>query len=358
MTHPGNSPQMRPTVTTLAICALCSWLGCWPNVGAAQEVLFARAPHQPSKRILVPVGPKGRTEAIHQHVARARSLLEANQYTAAVRALNQLLSSTVLMAEPWTLRAYAHFQLGQYDAAIADYSRAIFMEQNAKWYYNRALAYKRKGDLWHALADLDQAIALDPEAVMALFERGNILAEMGQWQEALRYYQRVVERAPAYRAAWLNLGKAHMELNQPDRAIQSIDAALALEVDSRALLMRSRCLLWQNRLKEAWLDALEALYVAPESADVYYLIGRIEQQRGDHEAALHSFEVAAELSDKPRYLLAQAQALFELGDYYRVIQRCNEVLASKPTHLPAWQLRDLAYDQIERRHRPWGFAGK
>ncbi len=327
---------------------------CWPNAGTAQETLFARAP----RRILVPIHPEGQAEAIRRHLIRARALLEAEQYAAAVGTLDQLLSSSVLMAEPWTLRAYAHFQLGQYDAAIADYSRAMLMEQNATCYYNRALAYKRKGDLRRALADLDQAIALEPEAVVAIFERGNILAEMGQWEEAARYYQMAVERAPSYRAAWLNLGKAHMEMNRPDRAIQSIDAALALEIDSGALLMRSRCLLWQNRLHEAWQDALEALYLAPEAADVYYLIGRIEQQRGDHQAALRSFEVATELSDEPRYLLAQAQALFELGDYYQAIQRCNEVLAAQPENPAAWQLRDLAYDQVERQHRRWAFFGE
>ncbi|RMD70587.1 MAG: tetratricopeptide repeat protein [Bacteroidetes bacterium] len=288
----------------------------------------------------------------------ARSLLDAGRYREAAQVLDGVLASRVLMSEPWALRGYARFRMGDYTQAIADYSHALMMERTPTLYYNRALAYKRTGMLREALIDLDAALRINPDAVAVLFERGNVLAEMGQWAEAARWYERTLERAPEYRPAWLNLAKARMETNQTTRALEALDAALALEVDSHALRMRSRCWLLQNRLAEAWEDAIEALYLDPDNADVYYLIGRIEQQQGEQEAALRSFEAAVEVEPAPRYWLAQAQALFEVGDYYRVVEACNEVLHLEPENPMAWELRDKAYGAIEDLHRQWSVANE
>lgn len=60
-------------------------------------------------------------------------------------------------------RGIVHRHKGDYDRAIADYSKAIELNpQYADAYYNRAIAYQHKGDNDRAAADANRAIALDP----------------------------------------------------------------------------------------------------------------------------------------------------------------------------------------------------
>src|SRR5712692_10111713 len=67
------------------------------------------------------------------------------------------------------------YEQGNCDAAIADYTRAIALDpQMAAAYNNRAYTYMAKQDYASALPDLDRAIALRPDYVNALMNRGDI----------------------------------------------------------------------------------------------------------------------------------------------------------------------------------------
>jgi tetratricopeptide (TPR) repeat protein len=58
--------------------------------------------------------------------------------------------------------------------AFADYNKAIVLwPKNAVAYYNRGLAYSKKGESNSALKDFETAIALKPTYADAYFARGN-----------------------------------------------------------------------------------------------------------------------------------------------------------------------------------------
>src|ERR1700677_4509809 len=59
---------------------------------------------------------------------------------------------------------------GDYDGAIAAYSRAIALEpQNSRAWNNRGIAKQDKGDLDGAIADYGQALLLNPGDASAWF---------------------------------------------------------------------------------------------------------------------------------------------------------------------------------------------
>src|ERR1700724_3590462 len=60
-------------------------------------------------------------------------------------------------------RGYGYFIKNNLDAAIADYTEAIRLdEKNVYGYINRAIGYARKGERDRALADYRRAKILDP----------------------------------------------------------------------------------------------------------------------------------------------------------------------------------------------------
>lgn len=91
-------------------------------------------------------------------------------------------------------RANANFVLGEYDAAIVDYNKAI--ELNPKEptvYFSRALAFYNNKNFAPAIADFDKVIELAPTESAAYFKRGNALEKTGSFEKALGDYKKAVE---------------------------------------------------------------------------------------------------------------------------------------------------------------------
>jgi TonB family protein len=91
-------------------------------------------------------------------------------------------------------RANANFVMGEYDAAIVDYNKAV--ELNPKEptiYFSRALAHFNNKNFTPAIADFDKVIELDPKEAMAYFKRGAALEKVGNFEKALGDYQKAVE---------------------------------------------------------------------------------------------------------------------------------------------------------------------
>lgn len=67
----------------------------------------------------------------------------------------------------------ACLQLGQYENAIADYTRALESDSaNSFAYYNRGITKDRMGDFEGAVADFSSAIILDPRNADFYHNRG------------------------------------------------------------------------------------------------------------------------------------------------------------------------------------------
>ena len=71
-------------------------------------------------------------------------------------------------------RGSAYAKKGDFEAAIADHTKAIELDPNLHIAYsNRGVAYAEKGDLDNAIADYSKAIALDPNDAKAYRNRAD-----------------------------------------------------------------------------------------------------------------------------------------------------------------------------------------
>src|SRR6516225_8168853 len=70
------------------------------------------------------------------------------------------------------LNGINYLRHGDYDRAIALFSKAASTDPNSDTFYNRGLAYAQKGDYDRAIADYNEAIRLDPKNAVTFCNRG------------------------------------------------------------------------------------------------------------------------------------------------------------------------------------------
>jgi tetratricopeptide (TPR) repeat protein len=151
---------------------------------------------------------------------------------------------------------------GRYEEAAAGLTSVIeHSPADLDAYLNRARARLGLGLADDALADLDEALALDPRCGVAYHERGATLAILHRHEEALRDLDRAIRFAPTS-AAYSDRGSVLKRL---------------------------------SRLEEARLDLEQAVQLDPGLAPAHFNLGVLETDRGDLRAAVPHFRSAARL---------------------------------------------------------------
>jgi tetratricopeptide (TPR) repeat protein len=129
--------------------------------------------------------------------------------------------------EAFTCRGLAYNALGQYDKAIADFTRAISLGSHDA-YITRAYAYRKLKDSDNALADCNRAIELDPKYWEGYVSRAEILQDNGNYTDAIKDCNTVLGFMTTCGYAYLVRGECNISLNKPDDAVK--DLTMAIEI--------------------------------------------------------------------------------------------------------------------------------
>jgi tetratricopeptide (TPR) repeat protein len=208
-------------------------------------------------------------------------------------------------------RGMLHAERGEYRAAVAAYSQALFLKEDAETLIDRGWAYLRQKAVQPALDDFDAALRLDPKRAHALAGRG--------WAMLMQ------------KAA------------QP--ALDDFDAALKLDPGhTDALAGRGTALVMRGRLadaREAMAAAEQSLQPPPRTVPRLLACARIYARAADVLGAAN-YPAAARCLKRARELLREAME--SLPEKERTTFWRDVVLAD-----PALQpLRQIA-DRLQRR---------
>ncbi len=184
------------------------------------------------------------------------------------------------------------------DAAIKACTQLIDGEESkstkAAGYFNRAWAYRNKGDLDLAIADHTHAIELDPKSYRAFADRGATYYGKREYDLAIADATRAIELNPKEWTAYNNRGQAYHAKGDYDRALADLSRAIQLNAkNSRALYNRGTTYLDKTDYEHAITDLTRALVLDPKDADVrkhravaYLKIGELDLARADLAKAL------------------------------------------------------------------------
>ena len=119
---------------------------------------------------------------------------------------------------------------GKYDEAIKNVSQAIEKEPGVFiLYFNRALAYEKKGDRDKALLDYQKTLELKPDFLVALSAVGNILAKKSDFPGAVEYYKKAVDQGLTDTVALYNYGACLINLGDNDQGKAVFEKLIELD---------------------------------------------------------------------------------------------------------------------------------
>ncbi len=156
---------------------------------------------------VVPV-PKIPNATLRQTLDRGISLGSQGKLAEAIEIYTRVITGAPRSQEAYNLRGNARMNLGQLDAAIADFDAAIKIRPVSSMFSNRGNARQRKGDLQGALADYSKAIRLAPKSAHALNNRGLLFKQMRRFDAAIADYRRALSINPRYVLVHNNLAGA------------------------------------------------------------------------------------------------------------------------------------------------------
>jgi tetratricopeptide (TPR) repeat protein len=163
------------------------------------------------------------------YLAQAKALLgKKGSEQEVIRLATQALAIKQ-SADAYYYRAYAKDDLGDKQGAIADLNQAIAINpQHADTYYNRGNAKYALGDKQGAIADWSQAIAINPQDADTYYNRGNAKYALGDKQGAIADYNQAIAINPQYADAYINRGVVKLDLGDKQGAIADCNQAIAI----------------------------------------------------------------------------------------------------------------------------------
>jgi tetratricopeptide (TPR) repeat protein len=144
--------------------------------------------------------------------------------------------------EPENGLAYYHrgnlyLKLEQYNQAVSDFSVCSNLEfKQPELFYYKGMAEQKAGALEESIQSLEYFLILKPNHTQAAYALANILARTQKYNQAVIYYNQVINAEPTFANAYLNRGNTFLFLNEKDKACadwqqaESLRAGLAKEM--------------------------------------------------------------------------------------------------------------------------------
>ncbi len=209
-------------------------------------------------------------------------------------------------------RSVGFVALGNYDLALADLERAIALNPDyAPSYFNRGNIYASIGDFEQALVDYNRAIQLDESDAHYYLHRGRVNAELQHFAVAVENYERVIELDPMLVEAYFWMGVAHFELGEYEKAV--VDYTTLLEYVPNMIeahLSRGRTYVALDEYQQALADYDKVIDLDPHNIAGYDQRAQVFALLSLFDRALDDFSSALELNPDSALIYAHRGRIY------------------------------------------------
>ncbi|GAB7343322.1 hypothetical protein MBLNU457_1371t1 [Dothideomycetes sp. NU457] len=219
--------------------------------------------------------------------------------------------------QTWCVVGNAFSLSREHDQAIACFKRAIQLDPKFA-YAHTLLGHEllTNEEFDSALTAYRSGVGAERRGYAGWYGLGRCYERMGKYEDAERHYRIAASINPSNAVLIVCIGVVLEKLRHPRQALAQY--SLALEISPGSALARfkkARVLMAMKMFDEALEELLVLKDVAPEEANVFFLLGKCFKGLGDRTKAVRAFTTALNLDAKAaQYIKDAMEALDESDD--------------------------------------------
>jgi tetratricopeptide (TPR) repeat protein len=199
------------------------------------------------------------------------------RYRTAVEYFTRAIWEDPVNAELYFLRGNAKVKLNLYDDAILNYTTAIKLDPEMKYYENRGLMFIETEDYQNAISDFNEALLYDTSNSTLYFNRGYTQALSGNYESAIKDYSRAISNDSTNAKIFVNRGDLWSGVEERQKAIFDFTSALSLNnKDELAYFNRAKEFAKIEMFEQAIDDYSMAIILNPSNVEYYFLRGELK----------------------------------------------------------------------------------
>ena len=245
-----------------------------------------------------------------EHLPENRSIMfnkalaqdDLKDYDGAEASFNALLKLYPRYDNGYIGRAKLYLEKGDTVAARNDIDRALELNKNAtNAYVMRAdIAIKSSRDYKNALADMDEAIKLQPHFAGFFINRAFLRYNLDDYFGAMADYDYAIQLEPLNSTALFNRGLLRAEVHDNNKAIEDFSKVLTLEPNNYHALY-NRAMLYKDiaDYSNSVKDITKVIDAFPDFASAYFMRSEDLRLMGNRTAAEKDYKKSVALSKKP-----------------------------------------------------------
>jgi len=197
----------------------------------------------------------------------------------------------------------------------------------------RATLMLDKGDVAHALTDLESVVTARPGNWVAHFNLGRAHFAKGEYEQALQEFNKCIELNPRYLPARYAQTQVDIVRGNFDAASHDADEVLKIDPNSvQGRVMKAASLQRLNRYDEARTLLNEVLEKNPKQVETLLEIGVLDLNQKKTKDALDHFRRAYEAAPQNiRGLLGESKALLMDGQPDKSVELIRQAAQAKPS---------------------------
>jgi tetratricopeptide (TPR) repeat protein len=201
-----------------------------------------------------------------------------------------------------------------------------------------------------ALAAFDKAVQIRQDYPEAWNGRAQVLTQLKQYPKALDAYDRAIQIDPQSWESWSDRGLLLNTWQRHSEALQSFNQAIALNPNApEAWNGKGQALIGAKRYEEAIAAFKQAVTLQPDSAAAWYGQGWALHNLQKYDEAVKAYDKAVELkSDYHQAWYNRGNSLSSLQKYQDAIASYDKAVQFQPRFYQAWYSRGNMQSNLQQ----------
>jgi tetratricopeptide (TPR) repeat protein len=190
-----------------------------------------------------------------------------------------------------------------------------------------------------------EAINLDPNYVVAYFNRGSAYKDLKKFNKSIQDFNEAIKLNPTYGKAYNNRGVVYNDIGDYDQAIQDFNKAIELNPYLLTIFNnRGAAFNKLGKYDQAIRDFNRAIGNNPNDALAYNNRGIAYNDLGQYQSAIQDFNKAVDLNPKDATVYYNRGSTYlKLKKYPEAIQDYNTVIELNPQDVFTYKNRGIIY---------------